>query len=442
MAHLTGLFKRGASFYLRVVLPDGHPLRGQYRNGCWVKSLGCRTHREAVRVGTIKRAEVLGGLVLSQEQPQNRANAPVSTAQSNTPPSQVQARHDRRTLRAVFGRWKTSGATPRSNDSISAYRRAVDQFEGQHPGKELSDFNGDLGDQYRAWLLENCNTPKTARDRLTAIKSLLKYATETLEWLPKQPWHGLDIKATTTNKRRPWTSSEVQTFFHSPLYQQGVLPDHPYAGQHAAYWIPLLGLYSGARLGELCQLQTQDVQTLEGIPVLVLTDEGEGQSIKSEAGHRSVPIHSELIRLGFLDYVDSIRSSGKGSLWPSLKLRDGKPSDYFGRWFKNQRHSLGLVETRPDFHCFRHTVRPLMRQAGFSEETQDKVTGHKAHGSVGTVVYGHWTLQEIQAAVEAIRYQAVIVPRCKSFFSTSATQPLADRLHGQPQGLLRKNQKS
>jgi hypothetical protein len=46
----------------------------------------------------------------------------------------------------------------------------------------------------------------------------------------------------------------------------------------------------------------------------------------------------------------------------------------------------------------------LMRQAGFSEDTQDKVTGHKAHGSVGTVVYGHWTLQEIQAVVEAIQY--------------------------------------
>jgi integrase len=275
----------------------------------------------------------------------------------------------------------------------------------------LTEFNGDLGDQYRAWLLENCNTPKTARDRLTAIKSLLKYATETLEWLPKQPWHGLDIKATTTNKRRPWTSIELQTFFHSPLYQQGTLPDHPYAGQHAAYWIPLLGLYSGARLGELCQLRTQDVQTLEGIPVLVLTDEGEGQSIKSVAGHRSVPIHSELIRLGFLDYVESIRSSGNGSLWPSLKLRNGKPSDYFGRWFKDQRHSLGLVEARPDFHCFRHTVRPLMRQAGFSEETQDKVTGHKAHGSVGTVVYGHWTLQEIQAAIEAIMYPFLSLQR-------------------------------
>ncbi len=313
-----------------------------------------------------------------------------------------------KTIRDVFDRWKASGATPRSKDSIAAYARAVTQFEGQHPTKPLTAFNGDLGDQYRSWLLESCNTPKTARDRLTAIKSLLKYATETLEWLPKQPWRGLDIKAPTTNKRRPWSVSELQHFFASPLFQQGTLPEHPFAGREAAYWVPLLGLFTGARLGELCQLRAVDVQTVEGIPVLVLTDDGEDQSIKSEAGHRSVPIHSELLRLGFMEYVETIKASGADSLWPAMRLRKDKPSDFFGRWFREARESLAL---KPSFHYFRHTVRPLMRQAGFSEETQDKVTGHRAKGSVGTVVYGHWTLKEIRAAVEAIQYPALCLPR-------------------------------
>lgn len=330
---------------------------------------------------------------------------PLESLQPPKPPERP------KTLRDVYDRWTNSGAAPRSADSIAAYRRTVEQFERQHPGKTLSDFNGDLGDQYRAWLLEDCNTPKTARDRLTAIKSLLKYATETLEWLPKQPWHGLDIKAPTTNKRRPWSTAELQLVFGSPLFQQGTLPAHNFSGREAAYWVPLLGLFTGARLGELCQLRTVDIQELEGIPVLVLTDEGEGQSIKSEAGHRSVPIHSELIRLGFLAYVETVRASGSDSLWPAMRIREGKPSDFFGRWFKDHRHSLGLTDSRPDFHCFRHTVRPLMRQAGFSEETQDKVTGHKARGSVGSVVYGHWTLPEIRAAVEAIKYPALSLPK-------------------------------
>lgn len=57
------------------------------------------------------------------------------------------------------------------------------------------------------------------------------------------------------------------------------------------------------------------------------------------------------------------------------------------------------------FHYFRHTVRPLMRRAGFSESTQDKITGHKTPGSIGTLTYDHWTREEMRNAVEAIRFQ-------------------------------------
>jgi len=315
-----------------------------------------------------------------------------------------------RTLRDVYDRWKKSGDKPRSPDSIVVYDRALKQFEAQHKGLALADITREIGDTYRTWLWENCNTTKTARDRLTNIKSLLKYAEETLQWIPKQPWRGLDIKTTTTNKRRPWTNDELKALFAAPLHTSYALPDARYGGREAAYWIPLMGIYTGTRLGELCQLRTADVREVEGIPVLVLTNEGEGQSIKSDAGHRSVPIHSELIRLGFLKYVEAIKAKGSDSLWPSLPLRDGKPSDFFGRWFKDHRNALGLTGTRPDFHCFRHTVRPLMRKAGHSEGTMDKVTGHRTVGSIGTVVYDHRTLQEVREAVEAIRYPALRLP--------------------------------
>lgn len=309
-----------------------------------------------------------------------------------------------RKLRDVFDTWKTSGDAARSVDSIAVYDRALRQFEGQHPGLALTDLTRELGNGYRTWLRETCNTTKTARDRLNAIKSLLKFATESLEWLPKHTWRGLDIKTSTTNPRRPWSDDELKALFSSPLHTAYALPDAKYGGREAAYWIPLLGLYTGTRLGELCQLRTVDVKNVEGIDVLVLSEEGEGQKIKSDAGWRSVPIHSDLIRLGFLRYVATIRGKGEASLWPVLPLREGKPSDLFGRWFKDHRDALGIVGTRPDFHCFRHTVRPLMRKAGHSEGTMDKVTGHKTVGSIGTTVYDHRTLEEVKAAVESIQY--------------------------------------
>ena len=150
---------------------------------------------------------------------------------------------------------------------------------------------------------------------------------------------------------------------------------------------------------------------MDGIPALVITDDGEDQTVKSEAGHRTIPIHSELIRLGFLGYAEAMRNAGQVSLWPALALRKGKSSDYFGRWFLEFRKGLGMDGPgAPSFHYFRHTVRPLMRRAGFDSMTRDLVTGHETSGSVGDRVYDGVMLAELRPAVEAIRYPVLSLP--------------------------------
>lgn len=55
-----GLYKRDRHYYLKIVLPIDHPLRAYYQSGRWVKSLGLCSYREAVRLATVKRAEILG----------------------------------------------------------------------------------------------------------------------------------------------------------------------------------------------------------------------------------------------------------------------------------------------------------------------------------------------------------------------------------------------
>lgn len=116
MAGLTGLFKRGGSFYLRIVLPNHHPLKGKYANGNFVQTLGACSHREAVRRGTIKRAEVLTGLQLS---------TPATT--TTEAPTALQERPATRPvpvpLVRVYARWKAS--KKRSADTEAACLRAV-----------------------------------------------------------------------------------------------------------------------------------------------------------------------------------------------------------------------------------------------------------------------------------------------------------------------------
>ena len=112
MARLTGLFQRGGSYYLRIVLPNDHPLRDKYRNGRYVQSLGPSGYREAVLKGTHKRAEVLAGYKAPQDQP-GFAVAPVKPVY----------------LRDVYLEW--SEAKRRTPDTVAACGRALALYEEQ-----------------------------------------------------------------------------------------------------------------------------------------------------------------------------------------------------------------------------------------------------------------------------------------------------------------------
>lgn len=428
MSQLTGLFKRGNAFYLRIVLPQGHPLLAKHPCGRMVKSLGTCSRREAARQGLQKRAEVLCGFEVGQPQKTHNPPAPAPapaptvtrlepTLAVITPPAPSSAivaqptpPQAPLTLRQVYQKWLASKKT--SQDTASACLRAVVLFEEcLGSATDLRTLNRSKGDAFRSWLLTKETTSKTSRDRFTWVKSLLKYATRDLEELPRSPWEGLEIAHKTTARRRPWTPEELKALFGQPLFMRYELPREAKAGRDAAYWIPLIGLYTGARISELAQLRVSDVKTSGPTPLLDITDEGDGQQVKTTASVRAIPIHSELIRLGFLDYVKMVQKSGATALWPNLKFRDGKPGGYFSAWFGTFRKAAGLHEQYPDFHCFRHTVRTAMSEASIDHKVQDQVTGHKPQGSVGTRVYQHVAEAELAKAINSLKFPSLELPR-------------------------------
>ena len=395
MAVLTGLFQRGSTYYLRVVLPNNHPLKSKYKNGEFVTSLGRCSRREAATLGTIKRAEVLRGHTVATN------STPVQVLKS--PPTGP-------VLRDIYTRWKAS--KPRSTDSLNNCLRSVtlcEEFTGNPP---ITQLTREQGDGFRTWLQhpDRKTTSKTARDRLTWVKSVLKFAARDLGLIDRNPWEGLDIAFKTTNKRRPWTDGELKTFFTQPLHTAYKLPTDKKAGADAAYWIPVLGLYTGARVGELAQLRVADVDETGEFPVLSITDEGEGQSVKSQAGVRKVPLHDELVRLGFLDYVGTLRERKEDLLWPLLVTREGKPGGYFSQWFGTYRRSLGFG-MYPDFHCLRHTVRSQLAEAEIAEQVMDNLVGHEIKGSTGAKVYTHRTLKTLKKAIDVLQHPALSVSR-------------------------------
>jgi integrase len=168
------------------------------------------------------------------------------------------------------------------------------------------------------------------------LKTLLNYARRDLEWTVRNPWEGLNIEYETEDERDPWTAEQLQAFFGQPLFTKYKLPKTTMkSGGSAAYWVPLLGLFTGARIGELCQLRTVDIVERDGIPCIDINKKAPGAKLKNKSAARLIPIHPELVRLGFLEYVECLRKVRTERLWPSLGGTD--PGSYFSGWFSSSR---------------------------------------------------------------------------------------------------------
>ena len=248
------------------------------------------------------------------------------------------------TLRYVFEKWEV--ADVRGKDATNACGRALKLFEESMGGTvpPVTEITRAHGADFKGWLVAKIAagemSSKTAHDRLTSVKGLLRFACDELEAIPKHPWRSLDIKHKTENPRRPWTHTHLQTMVGLPLFAAYELPSAVKTawkgGGAAAYWVPLLGLFTGATVSELCQLRTNDVEiAADGSGLIHVTEDDEGQQLKNfEHRRRVVPIHSQLVRLGFLTYFAKL---SPGSLWPDMKFRKGKPGAYFSDWFGKYR---------------------------------------------------------------------------------------------------------
>jgi integrase len=78
----------------------------------------------------------------------------------------------------------------------------------------------------------------------------------------------------------------------------------------------LMGLMTGPRLNELCQLHLSDLQVVDGIHCINIQDEEEGQRLKNRNAKRLVPIHDKLIEVGLIRYVERLRARGRKTAVP------------------------------------------------------------------------------------------------------------------------------
>lgn len=168
-------------------------------------------------------------------------------------------------------------------------------------------------------------------------------------------------------RRRTFSPAELETLFAGAK-------THGWADEEENTWFLRLMTYTGARPEELAQLSARDVVTIGKHLCLSLHDEGDNH-IKNPSSVRMVPIHPELLRLGFEDFVNA--ADNRPYLFSTLEP-DGRGRRYGRMQDRLTRLINGKVSNDPRLvpYSLRHTFRNTMENADAPEWVIEDIMGH------------------------------------------------------------------
>jgi len=325
----------------------------------------------------------------------------------------------RNLLSAVFADF-IAGDHGLADNTVTEYRLSVDRFISVHGDLDINDITKEHVKHYRDLLRMMPSRPPNAvrilpiakqvawaegkelqtlaqaaiNKNFLGVKAALNHAYNETSILAdphwRNPFDGFSKKPKRpANPIRRFTDEQIKLVFSSGLFQ-------PKTAEK--FWVPLLLFYTGARLTEISQLHVSDV-SIDPIPHIVLEnledeDPVSAKKLKNESSHRTVPLHRDLLDLGFLEYVAKMRDFGKLHVFPNLPhqkpdgVGDLVSRDFISRFreYGANKPESGLDSKSLVTHSLRHTFR----NAGhyLKDETYLKIVmGHYVPG-VSIQVYG------------------------------------------------------
>jgi integrase len=230
---------------------------------------------------------------------------------------------------------------------------------------------------------ETTMAARTINKNVERVSSLFKWAMGKKKYgVTRNPAAGMSVDESGGAKRQPFTRADLAALFSSEEFTSRQFLN-PYA-----YWLMPMGLFTGARLGELCQLYLTDFVDHNGVQCIDVSDQEEGQRLKNTNAKRLVPVHSRLIELGLLRYVDHLREIGVTRLFPELNERRDGFAQAASNWFQRHKKKCGIDGKHTKvFHSFRHSFISALLDDEVPEHAVAQIVGHEANLITGQVYW-------------------------------------------------------
>jgi integrase len=285
---------------------------------------------------------------------------------------------------------------------VHQFREALQDVPRYRPGKLASMSLPELAEWGRKHPEAIKITATTVNKQLGAVQAVCRWAHDKGGMVPDEiAWADPFARQRLTADeptREPFTPEEVNAIFAGPVFTAN---ERPVGGKgDAAFWLPLLGLFTGCRRSELAALTVENVDTHSyGVPVMTITeDRKRGKRVKTRTSLRTIPLRSELLQLDFLEFAREMQQGRGPNAWifPQIAPDQAGGAKAWSKWFGRYLEDRGVISADKVFHSFRHSFIDALRAGGVDVGLLYALAGHSASNGAARVNEGYGAKQMVR----------------------------------------------
>jgi integrase len=249
----------------------------------------------------------------------------------------------------IIDAWALEHPNPKTKDDYTAKCRKLTDFLGYDDAARATP---EEIVRFKRHLLTSGFAPKSVQNVFAGVKTIFKFGVINKE-ITTDPTAGITYKA----KRDPKRKRLPFTFDDAKLILTAARDAGP-----EIFFPNLIASLSGARLAEVVEARTDDIEMIDGRWCLHIREDNreENQTVKTEASIRTIPLHDEIIRRGFIEYVDSLP---RGPMFPQYRTNKyNRRNDHASKVNSGFVRKLGIKDRRKaPMHSWRHYAKTYFK---------------------------------------------------------------------------------
>jgi hypothetical protein len=188
------------------------------------------------------------------------------------------------------------------------------------------------------------------------------------------------------------------------------------------YWAFLCMLFSGARVSELGGIHTNQVHILsddDGFFEFDWTEGPHGRRVKNATSVRIVPIHRELVKLGFMNYARRMKELEHERLFPGwlpqrrradddIFKNDFSPAPFLKR-FRTYLVWLGIKRPGISAKSFRASWETATVGTLIDQRSLLRITGRAQGGSLDSYIPKKVHFEQLKPSVDQVSFDGLML---------------------------------